>query len=297
MLVIDIHEHAIPRRGFMDPNMRGETVTTASELVAFMDRDGIDKMCVLPLSSPETFAFVQSNEEAFAACDQYPDRFIKFCHVDPRLERNCLDYDFTPILEYYKSQGAKALGELTCNLWWDDARVRNLLRDCETAGLPVTFHITTHEFNTYGLITERRLLGLERTLQRFPDLQLLGHSAAFWSEVGPVPEAERNGYPTGKVEDGGALPELMRKCGNLWGDLSAGSGFNAIRRDPEWGYAFIEEFQDRLLMGLDLCNPGNFERDHLTGYLRAAVEDGKISRQAFEKLMGLNAVKLLKLEE
>ena len=49
MPVIDIHEHVIPRRGFLLPT--GKTVVTGEELVALMDRLGIDKSVILPLTS------------------------------------------------------------------------------------------------------------------------------------------------------------------------------------------------------------------------------------------------------
>lgn len=294
MPVIDIHEHVIPRSGFLHPKL-GETVVTATELVTIMDRVGIDMAVALPLASPETYHFIQSVEEVFEACDQYPDRFIKFCHVDPRLSNNELERSFLPILEYYKSLGAKGIGEMTFNLWWDDPRVQNLLRDCETTGLPFLFHVATREFNTYGIITEPGLTDLERQLIKYPQLQFLGHSTGWWSEVSPNPtEAERNGYPTHKIEPGGRVPELMRKYDNMWGDLSAGSGFGAVNRDPEWGYAFIEEFQDRLLMGLDICTPSN-DKCELVYWLRDAHKNGNISPQAFDKVMGESAVKLLGL--
>lgn len=296
MPVIDIHEHLVLRPGFILPS-RKETVTTAEELVAVMDRVGIDKMIALPATSPETFAFVQSNEEVFEACDRHPGRFVKFCNVDPRLDVNSLSYNFEPILSHYKSIGAKGLGELTVNLWWDDPRVQNLLRGCEKVGLPVTFHIATQEFNTYGLVTEPGLGGLERALQRFPALQLLGHSPGFWSEVSGNPGAERGGYPKSKVQPGGRVPELMRKYNNLWGDLSAGSGWNALARDPEWAYGFIEEFQDRLLMGLDICWPSNTKRFPLLDWMKEALDQKRVSREVHDKVMGGNAVKLLGLEE
>ncbi|NOZ19723.1 MAG: hypothetical protein GXP25_01405, partial [Planctomycetes bacterium] len=238
MPVIDIHEHLVLRPGFIHPQ-RGETVTTAEELVEVMDREGIDRMVALPATSPETFPFVQSNEEVFEACDNHPGRFIKFCNVDPRLDMNSLKYDFEPILSHYKSLGAKGLGELTVNLKWDDPRVQNLLRGCEQVGFPVTFHMARQEFNTYGLITEPGMPELERVMQTFPDLKLFGHSPAFWSEISNDEEAAVGGYPKEKVTPGGRLPELLRKYPNLYGDLSAGSGSNALARDPEHGYEFV----------------------------------------------------------
>lgn len=47
MPVIDIHEHVIPRKGFLHPRLK-ETICTAAELVAIMDRQGIDRMVDLP---------------------------------------------------------------------------------------------------------------------------------------------------------------------------------------------------------------------------------------------------------
>ena len=295
MPVIDIHEHVIPRRGFMHPQ-RGETITTAAELVAIMDRKGIDRSVVLPLSSPETYHFVQSNEEVLEACAQFPERLIFFCNVDPRLESNNFDYDFVPILAYYKALGARGVGEVVCNLWWHDPRVQNLLRDCAKVGLPFLFHLATREFGTYGLITRPGLIELERALDTHPQLAFLGHSQPFWAEVGPTPnEAERAGYPRGKVLPGGRVPALMRKYKNLRGDLSAGSGHNALARDPEWAYEFLDEFQDQLLMGNDVCIPSN-DQCELVDFLREGQAKGRISEQVFNKVMGDNAVKLLGLE-
>jgi hypothetical protein len=252
-------------------------------------------MVALPLASPETYHFVQSVSEAFEACDQYPDRFIRFCHVDPRLETNSLNYDFLPILTYYTALGARGVGEVTANLHWDDPRYQCLLRACNELNLPFLFHVATQEFNTYGIITEPGLYDLERAVRKYPNVQFIGHSPGWWSEVAPNPtNGERNGYPKGKVEPGGRAPELMRRYPNMWGDLSAGSGCNALTRDPDWAYRFIEDFQDRLLMGLDICVPGN-DKCELLVFLRAARERNCISAQAFDKVMGGNAVRLLGL--
>ena len=50
---------------------------------------------------------------------------------------------------------------------------------------------------------------------------------------------------------GGKVPELMKACPNLFADLSAGSAYNALTRDPGFGKEFLLEFQDRLLYGRD----------------------------------------------
>ena len=135
---------------------------------------------------------------------------------------------------------------------------------------------------------------LEGALRKFPDLRFLGHSQPFWAEIsGDLKEEERNSYPKGKVAEGGAVVRLMRECPNLYGDLSAGSGHNAVSRDPDFGYAFMTEFQDRLLFGTDVCDPRN--ETPLIGFLNDAVEEGHISRQVYEKIGWMNAEGLLGL--
>ncbi len=294
MPVIDIHEHMAIRRVYLDEAYRLELITM-DELVAMMDRHGIDQSVILPVTSPETFMYTQPVEEVAEAMKKYPGRFILFCNVDPRLHRNDPDCDFVPLLEYYKTLGAKGLGEITCNLFWDDPRVQNLLGACEKTDLPIIFHQAPYEFKSYGLIDLRPgLSGLERALQRFPGLQILGHSSDFWCEIGPLEAGRRGGAPNGNVEPGGRVPNLMRRYPNLHGDLSGPSGYNAVSRDPEWTYDFIEEFQDRLFMGVDVC-VANDDRCKLLTFLRDAEASGKISRQAFRKVMGDNAVRLLNL--
>ena len=83
----------------------------------------------------------------------------------------------------------------------------------------------------------------------------------------------------------------MRKYPNLCGDLSAGSGQNALMRDPEFAYKFLEEFQDRLYFGTDICSPTNDFK--LTFFLDEAVENGHISQECYNKVCRENALKLL----
>jgi len=294
MPTIDIHEHVITEATITIPGS-GLTWVTAPEMVAIMDRKGIDKAVVLPLANPETTFFVQSNDEAFAACDMYPHRFIPFCNVDPRHMGNRRAFDFTPFLEYYREQGARGIGEVTAHLWWDDPRMQNLLKACDNVGFPFIFHVATQELDQYGIITEAGLGGLERALRKYPNVKFLGHSPGWWGEVGPVSARQRGTNPKGKVRRGGRVPELMRRYPNMYGDLSANSGFHAVSRDPEWGYAFMDEFQDKLLFGLDVCYPNN-DACPLVDFMADALAAERISNEVYDKIMGGNAIRLLGLE-
>ena len=64
-----------------------------------------------------------------------------------------------------------------------------------------------------------------------------------------------------------------------------------MRRDPEFAYRFLEEFQDRVLFGTDLCTP--IDEINLSGFLDEAVENGRISQTAYNKICRENALRLL----
>jgi predicted TIM-barrel fold metal-dependent hydrolase len=157
--------------------------------------------------------------------------------------------------------------------------------------MPVLFHIGPQVGGCYGIVDDLGLPRLEKMLKKFPGLQFIGHSQPFWAEIGAdATEANRNSYPTGKVVPG-RLIELFELYPNLYGDMSAGSGFNAVARDPEFGYAFIEKYQDRLYFGTDICAPENDMQ--LSFWLDEAVQNKKISQTAYEKVCRGNALKLL----
>ena len=65
--------------------------------------------------------------------------------------------------------------------------------------------------------------------------------------------ADHCAYPSYPIKEEGAVPKLFRRYKNLWGDLSAGSGYNALARDVDYAVKFLNEFQDRLCFGTDIC--------------------------------------------
>ena len=177
---------------------------------------------------------------------------------------------------------------------WDEDRVENILHHIEAVQLPMLFHVASADRGMYGLIDEMGLPKLEAALRKFPRLQLIGHSMAFWSAIdGAVTTQQWMGYPKGPVKPGGRLVELLRTYENLWADISAGSGHNALSRDPDFGYAFLEEFQDRVLFGTDICQPG--QKVEQVEFLNAGLAQARISSAAFEKITHKNAEKLLRL--
>ena len=286
---IDIHVHTAMEKGL--PRDDGGDYTTPQELRRMYDKLGIEKGVQLTSIPCECAYHAMTNEDSMRMVAAYPETYDWFCNIDPRWGKNSPDTDFSRFINYYKERGAKGVGELCVNLYMDDPLVDNLFYHCEKCGMPVTFHIG-NKGNDYGLVDTLGLPRLERALQKFPKLQFLGHSQKFWAEIsGDCTEEVRAGYPKGPVTPGGRVVELMRAYPNLCGDLSAGSGENAITRDRDFGYAFLEEFQDRLYFGTDICDPRN--EMNLSFYLDDAVEKGYISQTCYNKICRENALALL----
>ena len=85
----------------------------------------------------------------------------------------------------------------------------------------------------------------------------------------------------------------MRDYPNLHGDISAGSGYNALTRDPEFGVAFVNEFHDRLFFGTDICAPSNNHRH--AELLRTWHAEGKISDDVLENVAWRNVNRVVGL--
>jgi len=295
-MIIDVHAHvyACPR---IIPRWAMTTFMPVDEQIKMMDAKGVDKAIILPLNSPECPSEVQSIGEVLWLCEQYPGRFIPFCNLDPRIARRpdliTVD-DYLYFLAQYKALGCKGVGEFVPRLPFDHPLMLKMFEACEKVGFPITFHTITEDVNSYGIIDEIGLPRFTKVLERFANLKFFGHSQGFWSEIGgELTPAEKNGYPVGPVKPGGKIPELMRKHKNLYGDLSAGSGLNALQRDPEHAFRFIEEFQDQLLLGLDYCSVNN-DMQHIE-WLKQQRDAGHISSQAYEKITWQNINRALNL--
>lgn len=292
---IDIHVHSVPER-FVVKEDGG--YATPAELRKMYDFCGVEAGILLPPGAHSECSYdTISQREACAMVRDNPDTFAGwFCNINPKMGDNAVDTDLSYYMEQMKKKGAKGIGELTLNLPFDDPFVLNLFHHAEKSGMPVTFHIGAPGGHDYGLIDEIGLPRLEKVLAMFPRLKFLGHSQKFWAEIsGGLTEEERAGYPKGKVLPGGRVTELMRRYPNLCGDLSAGSGCNALMRDSDHAAEFLEEFQDRLFFGTDICNPKNIDNPmlKLSGFLDELAESGKISYAAYEKVSRGNALALL----
>ena len=265
--------------------------SSPEQLLARYDSLGVEKGVLLPIVNPEVY-LPQSNEEILSIADDYPGRFIPYCNIDPRAVTNSSSADLGYLLRHYRDRGCKGVGEVMPNLPFTDPLVWNLFRHAEAVGLPLTFDIATRVGGTYGLYDDPGLPQLEASLQAFPELIIVCHGPAFWAEITALESPEdRGGYPSYPVGEEGAVAKLLRKYPNMRCDLSAFSGYNALARDRDHAIRFLDEFQDRLLFGLDIC--AHDQPAPIVALLNEFKADGRLSEEAFGRIARGNAIELL----
>ena len=297
-MFIDIHAHA-----YRKPIPFVVQFCTPGQVIERYDDMEIERGVLLPVVSPEIY-LPQANEDILEMVEQYADRFIPFCNIDPRALTNSVDAPLDRLLRYYRDQGCRGVGEIMLNVPVRDPMVQNLFKHAQDVGLPVTFDGSDQVGGDFGLYDDPGLPQLEHTLQRFPELVVIGHGLVLWTEIAPLdtpavrkttfrPDGVQVGFPPpfGPITEEGVLPKLLRRYPNLYGELS--DSYGALSRDPDYGPKFAAEFQDRLLFGTDICH---FEQEFpLRELLLDWRTTGKISETVFSKIARENAVKLLRL--
>jgi predicted TIM-barrel fold metal-dependent hydrolase len=271
----------------------GSQYPTPERLIEMMDDHEIDVAVLMCGVSPECRYTPVIPEEALEICAMYPERLVPFCNLDPRYVDNSADSDFSRLFEAYLELGCKGVGEYIPNLPVDDPLNMNLFAQVQAAGLPLTFHLAPKVGGYYGMADELGLPRLEKVLRAFPRLTFLAHSQVFWAEISAdVTDAERGGYPKGPVTPGRVV-ELMREYPNLVGDLSAGSGYNALSRDLDFGLSFMDEFQDLLCFATDIAH---MEQElPIVGFFERLESEALLPAETLEKIKWQNADRVLGL--
>lgn len=280
MRLVDVHTHV--GRLLHDLPSNGP-----EDLIATLDRHGIERAAVLAVDNPEELDYYVTTDQVLDACARYPDRLIPFCNLDPR-HRYPDRFDPRPILEEYTARGCRGFGEVLAGVPIDHPGLQRIYAVCGELGLPVLFH-ADHLICS----DEPGAPRLERMLRQFPDTVFIGHAIRFWAEISADATPAQfhiSVYADGPVAPGGATDRLLGQYPNLYGDLSGGSGYNALTRDPAFGLKLLERHQDKLLFGTDALKPG--QDLPIVDFLRTCV----ISEEAREKICHRNAERLLRLE-
>ena len=286
-MIIDAHNH---------PDWHGKDM---DQILADMDAHGIDQAWMLTWECPEdeydpdqrnlqnVDCYGSNFPVPFSRCLAYhrahPDRFVLGFAPDPRCPES------QDRLEAAINQhGVRVYGELKARMMYDNPDAIRMFRFCGEKKLPVILHIE------YPIPLNQKyprphwwygggMEPVERVLVQCPETTFLGHALGFWACISDDGQHLTDFYPKGKVVGEGKLIRMLRQYPNLWCDISANSGRNALARDPEFTRGFLTEFQDRVV----------FARDMFGGAHQELLESLDLPREVLDKIYYQNAKRLL----
>ena len=290
---IDVHIHSALHKQMRRPSPRNPEDCYLAEPEELLDHLGAQGVGQAILMSSGTADPDTGNDACCRMAAEHPGRLHWMANIDGDTPPE----QVAGILDGCKARGAVGVGELAVNEWMDSPRLTAVFTAAQDLGMPVTCHMSPEPGYNYGVCDRPGLPLLEKTLQTYPDLKLLGHSQLFWLEIsGDCPKEgkdARNAMGRGPVTPGGRVPQLFAAYPNLYGDLSAYSASCAILRDEAFGLAFLETYQDRLLYGTDTLN--RHQTFPLGKFLDQAAADGRLSAAAYQKICRENARRLFHL--
>ena len=118
-----------------------------------------------------------------------------------------------------------------------------LTRYCNTARKWInerTFHFPGYllDFST-----------LESILKTYQSINFIGHGPLFWRMISADESLVYGAKMPIKME--GLMVKMLRNYPNLYGDISAASGYYALDRDHEFAKQFLSELSKKILYGSD----------------------------------------------
>lgn len=153
--------------------------------------------------------------------------------------------------------GARGLGELKFHVAADGPELRRMYALAADLEVPILVHFQeVDHFPGEGTWATGYARTFDAMLRAHPRTTFIGHADAFWANVSADYRNE-SAYPSGPIARGGLTDRWLGDHPNLFGDIAANSGNNALSRDPAWTTEFLTRHQDKLLFGSDCsCSDG-----------------------------------------
>ncbi len=258
---------------------------TDEELIAHQAFHGVTTTVLLP-GAGWMLSEVGDNASCAALQAKHPELFVRFACSDVAESR-------TPdVLRGNVQRGAIGFGELKFKVAVDSPEMHRVYKLAEELGVPVLMHF---EFETYNTGIER----MESILKAYPKVNFLAHAQTWWANI----SAELNPldlYPKGPVKPGGLCDRLLSDYANIHGDLSAGSGANALTRDPDFTRGFLQRHSRKLIWGSDChclngLGMGNNDLSCIATRSLAALKSYAPDDDAYRRMTYENGAQLLKL--
>jgi predicted TIM-barrel fold metal-dependent hydrolase len=256
---------------------------------------GIAKTILLPAGRPvktaSTYDGVANGLQAKAlgneACYQFakahPKEYLFAANEVPDLEVA------TQEIEKYLKLGAVMIAEQKFGVDCDSPAMQRIYELAQAWQMPVLMHWQVGMYNH----------GFERfykMLEKFPRVNFIGHAQTWWANVDKNnQDDEKKLYPKGPVTPGGLTDRYLSDYPNMFGDLSAGSGLNALTRDEAFTPGFLERQQDKLLYGSDCADVDGSGQKCSGSQTIAAVRLFAPNKKIERKLLYENAKKMFKL--
>ena len=239
--IIDIHQHV------------GYTGRPDEVLFEHQRAMGITKTILLPagrsVNSASTHEGVSNglqakclgNEACYRISKARPHKYLFGANEVPDLP------EATKEIEKYLKRGAVVIGEQKFGVECDSPEMQRLYQLAAEHRVPILMHWQYKMYN-YGFDRFYRML------EKYPNTSFIGHAQTWWANIDKnYQDNPSNLYPKGKVASGGLTDRYLSDYPNMFGDLSAGSGLNALTRDEDHARDFIQRHQDKLIYGSD-CN-------------------------------------------
>jgi predicted TIM-barrel fold metal-dependent hydrolase len=269
--IIDIHQHT---------HYSGRS---DEDLVAHQRKMGITKTVLLPAGSKYGLeADAWGNDSVVALAKKYPKEFCFFANELPDIAET------RQVIEKYLKLGAIGIGEQKFEVEADSKHIELIATIAREYNAPVLLHFQHGKYN-------RGFDRFHKILEKFPKVNFIGHAQTWWGNI------DRNHdqtvmYPKTKVTPGGITDRLLADYPNMFADLSAGSGLNAMLRDEDHAREFIKRHQDKLLYGSD-CNDRVGEGEKCSGLQQlATIQRLSPSREVTRKILYGNARRVMKIK-
>jgi predicted TIM-barrel fold metal-dependent hydrolase len=236
--VIDIHQHL------------GYSGRPDDVLLRHQRAMGITTTILLPagrsVNTPSTHDGVSNGLQAQCLGNEACRQFAKRHSQGFRFGSNEVpDIDgATREIERYLKLGGVMIAEQKFGLECDSREMQAIYALAAEHRVPVLMH---WQFQMYNYGFER----FHRMLEKYSTVKFLGHAQTWWANVDRNNGDQSVMYPKGAVTPGGLTDRYLSDYPNMFGDLSAGSGLNALTRDEAFARDFIARHQDKLVYGSD----------------------------------------------
>jgi predicted TIM-barrel fold metal-dependent hydrolase len=183
-------------------------------------------------------------ERAKAEMEKRPSRFVRSVSTDPSQP------DAARVLEEALRGGAVSIGEMKFHVALDSPEMRRVYGIAAEMQVPVMMHIQTFPHFEGELPYNTGYPQFDKVLRAHSKTNFIGHGDLFWAHISANVPADR-GYPGGPIKPGGLTDRWLSDFPNLYADMSANSGNNALSRDTEFSRGFITRHKTKLIFGSD----------------------------------------------